>query len=171
LYVDPQLTVLVLHDTPPSTATGVQPVPMGTLRPLRTTLRSGPSRLCVAELRLCEFSTFWQHCAEPVGEVPEPVGTADTAPTRARAVMKTLENMVAGEVVRVVGAESGGCGSSSLERHSTKGQRFYMRRGRADVMWSLIPVCTRGSGYDKGDGAESARAIQRRNEDSVHHVL
>jgi hypothetical protein len=44
-----------LQDTPPATAMGVQPVPMGMFRPLRTTLRSGPSAVLVAESRLFEF--------------------------------------------------------------------------------------------------------------------
>jgi hypothetical protein len=73
---------------------GVQPVPMGTFRPLSTTLSRPPSRPFVVESRLLEFWTFWQHCVVEPPE-PEPVGAADTAPTRARAVMKTLENMVA----------------------------------------------------------------------------
>jgi hypothetical protein len=93
---EPQLTVLVLQDTPPAMAMGVQPVPMGMFRPLRITLRSGPRRPLVVESRLLEFSTFWQHCAPPVVEPPEPepLGMADTAPTRARAAMKVLENIV-----------------------------------------------------------------------------
>jgi hypothetical protein len=76
---------------------GVQPVPMGTFRPLSTTLRSGPRRPLVTESRLLEFLTFWQHCCDGVVDPPEPepVGTAETVPTRARAVMKILENMVA----------------------------------------------------------------------------
>jgi hypothetical protein len=76
---------------------GVQPVPMGTFRPLSTTLSRPPSRPFVVESRLLEFWTFWQHCCDGVVEPPEPepVGTAETAPTRARAVMKTLENMIA----------------------------------------------------------------------------
>jgi hypothetical protein len=125
--------VFTLHDTPPRMAMGVQPVPMGTLRPLRTTLRSGPSRLCVAELRLCEFSTFWQHCCDGAGELPEPVGTALTALTRARAMIEALENMVVVEVVRVLGVESAGCGSSSLRKESTRGVRSYTRRVHAWV--------------------------------------
>jgi hypothetical protein len=119
-YVDPQLTLFWLHDTPPSTAMGVQPVPMGMFRPLSTTVSRPPRRPCVAESRCWEFSTFWQHCCDGVVEPPEPepVGTAETAPTSASAVMKTLENMVVVEVVRIVGVESVGCGSLSLRKES-----------------------------------------------------
>jgi hypothetical protein len=126
---EPQLTVFVLHCTPPATAMGVQPVPMGMFRPLSTTLISGPSRLFVAESSLLEFCTFWQHCAEPV---VEPV--AETAPTRARAVMKVFENMVAKVVVRVVEGESVGCGSSSLRKESTSALTSYSCRVRACVI-------------------------------------
>jgi hypothetical protein len=130
------LTVFTLQDTPPRMAMGVQPVPMGTLRPLRITLRSGPRRLFVAELRFCEFCTFWQHCCDGVVDPPEPepVGTAETAPTRASAVMKTLENMAVVEVVRVVGVESVGCGSSSLRKESTRDLSIYTRRMHPCVM-------------------------------------
>jgi hypothetical protein len=85
-----------LHDTPPATAMGVQPVPMGMFRPLSTAVRRPPSAVLVAESRCWEFSTFWQHCWEPV---------AETAPTRASAVMNVLENMVVVKVVEVVEAE------------------------------------------------------------------
>jgi hypothetical protein len=59
--------VFVLHDTPPSTETGVQPVPIG----MFSAETSSPSRPlmipAVHESTLLEFSTFWQHCAPPVG--------------------------------------------------------------------------------------------------------
>jgi hypothetical protein len=129
---EPQLTVFVLHCTPPAMAMGVQPVPMGMFRPLSTTLMSGPSRLFVAESSLLEFCTFWQHCAEPV---VDPV--AETAPTRARAVMNVFENMVAKVVVRVVRVVEGecvGCGSSSLRKESTSALTSYTRPARACVM-------------------------------------
>jgi hypothetical protein len=43
-------------------------------------------------------------------------------------VMKTLENMIVVEVVRVVGVESVGCGSSSLRKESKRGLSIYTRR-------------------------------------------
>jgi hypothetical protein len=110
-------------------AIGVQPVPMGMFRPLSTTLMSGPSKLFVAESSLLEFCTFWQHCAEPV---VDPV--AETAPTKARAVMKVFENMVKEEVVMVREGESVGCGSLSLRKESTSALTSYTCRVRACVI-------------------------------------
>jgi hypothetical protein len=53
--------VFVLHDTPPSTETGVQPVPIG----MFSAETSSPSRPlmipAVHESTELEFSTFWQH--------------------------------------------------------------------------------------------------------------
>jgi hypothetical protein len=137
---EPQLTVLVLQDTPPAMAMGVQPVPMGMFRPLSTTLRSGPRRPWVVESRLLEFSTFWQHCAPPVVEPPEPelLGMADTAPTRVRAVRRILENMVAGEIVEESSASGG---SSSLRQHSKRDLRSYMRGVYAHMRCAYVMLC------------------------------
>jgi hypothetical protein len=62
--------VFVLHCTPPSTSSGVQPVPMGTFRPLSTT-PSSPSRSDVCASRSFELVTFWQHSAP---DEPPPPG-------------------------------------------------------------------------------------------------
>jgi hypothetical protein len=124
--VDPQLTLLSLHCTPPRMSTGVQPVPMGMFRPLTTTPRRPAIALCVFESKVLEFLTFWQHCCEGVGEPPEPqVGAAETAPTRASAVMKVLENIVVVEVVRVVGVESVGRWCVSEERVDERPEHLY----------------------------------------------
>jgi hypothetical protein len=122
--------VFVLHCTPPSTSSGVQPVPMGTFRPL-STIPSSPSRVLSDASRLFELVTFWQHSA-PDEPPPLPVlvvlvevdlddvlvgldvvvgqavvvallelvvpqfgfGMAEATLTRARAVMRVLENIV-----------------------------------------------------------------------------
>jgi hypothetical protein len=63
--------VLVLHCTPPRMSMGVQPVPMGTFRPPRTT-PSRERRPISDALRSFEFVTFWQHCGPGVVEPPPP---------------------------------------------------------------------------------------------------
>jgi hypothetical protein len=54
--------VFVLHDTPPRTETGVQPVPIGTFRSETATPRRPAIRVWVAQGTEFQFSTSWQHC-------------------------------------------------------------------------------------------------------------
>jgi hypothetical protein len=57
----------VLQETPPATATGVQPVPMGMLSAEMSMPSRPVSRPSVTESSELEFLTFWQHWAPPVG--------------------------------------------------------------------------------------------------------
>jgi hypothetical protein len=55
------ITKKTYHETPPATAIGVQPVPMGTFRPEMSIPSRVKIRPLVTDDTELEFSTFWQH--------------------------------------------------------------------------------------------------------------
>jgi hypothetical protein len=94
------------HWTPPATAMAEQPVPIGMLRP--ETLTPMSALTSAATPGVFEFSTHWQHWGVPVVEPEPPFGAATARVAKpARAMVKTLANMVIAGVLRRVRGSAG----------------------------------------------------------------